>query len=73
MVALMIGPPQVMTQNQVYAVPSQSVVIQATDDLESSMFEAGPFVAFTTSIVTFPYIRCTTSSPTVKLFKNSAG
>jgi hypothetical protein len=73
MVAIPIGPPTVLTQNQVYAVPAQSVTIQSTAALESSLAEAGPFTAFTTAIVTGCFIRCTTASPTVRLFDNTAG
>lgn len=73
MVAIPVGPATVLTQNVVYALPAVSVVIQTTAALESSILEAGPFSAFTTSIATGCFVRCTTGNATVKLKDNTAG
>ena len=67
-----IGVETVLTQNVVYAVPSQSVEFESTASLESSLLSDSGFVAFAARIVTGCFVRCTTANATVTLRKNYA-
>lgn len=72
--ALSIGPPLVMTQNVVYALPGKRCLMftDTAGTYEQASVLAGPFIATAALAggqieVAGAFIRCTTASPTVVL------
>jgi len=73
---LPLGPPTLMVQNQVYALPASRCLLftDTAGTYEQSAILAGPFIATVALAggqveVAGGFIRCTTASPTVTLKK----
>lgn len=70
--SLLIGPPNVLVQNTVYALPARACVLFSSAAVEISNIIDSGFTAQATSattglIVSGGFVRCTTGGPTVVL------